>query len=119
MKHVARELAEKAGVPIVPGTKGLVDSEDDALHESERIGYPVILKATSGGGGMGLAVCTSAEEVRAGFQTVRSRGETLFKGCFWRVRGEDGEHRLIDYRFRLFYREVHCRGSPYRSTGVW
>ena len=80
MKHVARELAEKAGVPIVPGTKGLVESEDDALRESGEIGYPVILKATSGGGGMGLAVCYSAEEVKAGFQTVRSRGETLFKG---------------------------------------
>ena len=81
MKHVARELAEKAGVPIVPGTKGLVESEEDALHESERIGYPVMLKATSGGGGMGLVVCSGPEEVRAGFQTVRSRGETLFKSC--------------------------------------
>ncbi|KAI7033019.1 hypothetical protein KC352_g47290, partial [Hortaea werneckii] len=57
VKHVARELAEQAGVPIVPGTKGLVETEDEAIKESERIGYPVMLKATGGGGGMGLVVC--------------------------------------------------------------
>ncbi|KAH9837510.1 putative urea carboxylase [Teratosphaeria destructans] len=79
VKHVARGLAEKAGVPIVPGTKGLVESEEDAVKESESIGFPVMLKATGGGGGMGLVVCHSAEEVRHGFRTVRSRGETLFK----------------------------------------
>ena len=79
VKHVARELAEKAGVPIVPGTKGLVDSVEDALSESERIGYPVMLKATSGGGGMGLVVCKSKDEVKEGFKTVQSRGQALFK----------------------------------------
>jgi len=76
---VARGLAEKAGVPIVPGTKGLVENEDDAIAESERIGFPVMLKATGGGGGMGLVVCHDSAEVREGFNTVRSRGETLFK----------------------------------------
>ncbi|KAK4550704.1 hypothetical protein LTR36_000283 [Oleoguttula mirabilis] len=79
VKHIARELAEKAGVPIVPGTKGLVESEDAAIDESERIGYPVMLKATGGGGGMGLVVCNGSEEVIEGYKTVRSRGETLFK----------------------------------------
>ncbi|KAK3066748.1 hypothetical protein LTR53_016771 [Teratosphaeriaceae sp. CCFEE 6253] len=79
VKHVARELAEKAGVPIVPGTKGLVESEDDAIKESERIGFPVMLKATGGGGGMGLVVCQTPDDVREGFKSVRSRGETLFK----------------------------------------
>lgn len=79
MKHVARDLAEKANVPIVPGTKGLVEGEQDAVKESERIGYPVMLKATGGGGGMGLVVCSGPNEVKEGFKTVRSRGETLFK----------------------------------------
>lgn len=74
IKHVARELAEKAGVPIVPGTKGLVESEEDALKESERLGYPVMLKATAGGGGMGLVVCERSEEVKEGFRMVQSRG---------------------------------------------
>lgn len=79
IKHVARDLAEKAGVPIVPGTKGLVESEEEAISEAERIGLPVMLKATGGGGGMGLVVCHSTSEVKEGFKTVRSRGEALFK----------------------------------------
>ncbi|KAK4999290.1 hypothetical protein LTR66_001654 [Elasticomyces elasticus] len=79
IKHVARDLAEKAGVPIVPGTKGLVESEDDAVKASEDLGYPVMLKATGGGGGMGLVTCNSASEVKEGFKTVKSRGQTLFK----------------------------------------
>jgi urea carboxylase len=74
IKHVARELAAKAGVPIVPGTKGLVNSEDEALKESERLGYPVMLKATAGGGGMGLVVCEKSEDVKEGFRMVQSRG---------------------------------------------
>ena len=82
IKHVARDLAEKAGVPIVPGTKGLVESAEDAIEESERIGFPVMLKATGGGGGMGLVVCHNADDVRQGFETVRSRGQTLFKSKY-------------------------------------
>lgn len=79
IKHTARALAEEANVPIVPGTKGLVENEDVAAQEAERIGFPVMLKATGGGGGMGLITCNKAEEVREGFRMVQSRGETLFK----------------------------------------
>lgn len=79
IKHVARGLAEKAGVPIVPGTKGLVESAEDAVQAADNIGYPVMLKATGGGGGMGLVTCKKAEEVREGFKMVQSRGKTLFK----------------------------------------
>jgi urea carboxylase len=79
IKHTARNLAVKAGVPIVPGTKGLVNSEDEAVQEATQLGYPVMLKATAGGGGMGLLTCTSKQEVRESFRTVQSRGETLFK----------------------------------------
>lgn len=79
IKHTARELAEKANVPIVPGTKGLVENEDAATKEAERIGFPVMLKATGGGGGMGLITCNKVEEVREGFRMVQSRGKTLFK----------------------------------------
>ncbi|KAL1796625.1 hypothetical protein ACET3X_005165 [Alternaria dauci] len=68
VKHTARDLAEKANVPIVPGTKGLVEDEEAAVRESERIGFPVMLKATGGGG-----------EVREGYRMVQSRGKTLFK----------------------------------------
>ncbi|GMG45648.1 unnamed protein product [Aspergillus oryzae var. brunneus] len=73
LKHTARDLATKAGVPIVPGSTGLVTSEEDAVK--------VMLKATAGGGGMGLLTCSSEDEVRESFATVRSRGEALFKNA--------------------------------------
>ncbi|KAK5152106.1 hypothetical protein LTR16_012642, partial [Cryomyces antarcticus] len=79
VKHVARGLAEKAGVPIVPGTKGLVENEEEAVKAAEDLGFPVMLKATGGGGGMGLVTCTTAGEVEEGFKMVKSRGQTLFK----------------------------------------
>lgn len=116
IKHVARELAEKAGVPIVPGTKGLVTSEDDALKESERLGYPVMLKATAGGGGMGLVVCDKAEDVKEGFRMVQSRGTT---------KTSHGSRALTKYRpdivqkRRLIHRKVLPGKSSYRSPGLW
>ena len=79
IKHTARDLAAKAGVPIVPGTKGLIGSEDEAIKESERLGFPVMLKATAGGGGMGLAIAHNVAEVKESFAMVKSRGENLFK----------------------------------------
>ncbi|KAF2202993.1 hypothetical protein GQ43DRAFT_291604 [Delitschia confertaspora ATCC 74209] len=79
VKHVARDLAQKAGLPIVPGTKGLVENEEAAVKAAEELGFPVMLKATGGGGGMGLVTCSRTEEVREGFRTVQSRGKTLFK----------------------------------------
>lgn len=56
IKHTARDLAKKSGVPIVPGTEGLVENEDDAVKQSEMLGYPVMLKITAGGGGSGTII---------------------------------------------------------------
>lgn len=81
IKHTARELAAAADVPIVPGTRGLVESEDEAVTEANKLGYPIMLKATAGGGGMGLLTCQNDDEVRKSFKTVQSRGETLFKNA--------------------------------------
>ncbi len=81
IKHTARELAKKAGVPIVPGTQGLIASEDDAIEESKKLGFPVMLKATAGGGGMGLAIADDVKEVKDSFAMVKSRGENLFKNA--------------------------------------
>jgi len=64
IKHTARDLAARAGVPIVPGTKGLVNSEDEAVQEATQLGFPVMLKATAGGGGMGLITFTSEKSLR-------------------------------------------------------
>ncbi|KAL6715552.1 hypothetical protein ACLMJK_006513 [Lecanora helva] len=81
IKHVARDLATKAGVPVVPGTEGLVASEDEAVNEAQRLGFPVMLKATAGGGGMGLAIAHNITEVKESFTMVKSRGENLFKNA--------------------------------------
>lgn len=68
-KHCARELAETAGVPMLPGS-GLVAGPEDAVAEAERIGLPVMVKATGGGGGIGMTRCGSLEEVRAAYEGV-------------------------------------------------
>ncbi|MEU2587085.1 5-oxoprolinase/urea amidolyase family protein [Streptomyces avermitilis] len=69
-KHTARAAAEAAGVPLAPGT-GLLDSLDEALDAASRIGYPVMLKATGGGGGIGMSACRSAVELAESWERVR------------------------------------------------
>ncbi|KAL8919956.1 MAG: hypothetical protein Q9208_006524 [Pyrenodesmia sp. 3 TL-2023] len=81
LKHTARDLAVKASVPVVPGSDGLISSHEVAVKESERPGFPVVLKATAGGGGMGLATWGIIDEVRNSFATIQSRGEILFKNA--------------------------------------
>lgn len=77
LKHRARELASAAGVPMTPGT-GLLDSLEHALTEAERIGYPVMLKTTAGGGGIGLTRCDDAQALRAAYDSVKRLGEQFF-----------------------------------------
>ncbi|EEA21435.1 hypothetical protein TMatcc_009156 [Talaromyces marneffei ATCC 18224] len=81
LKHTARELAVAAGVPVVPGTQGLLEDEEAAAAAATRLGYPVMLKATAGGGGMGLLACANEAEVRENFNTVISRASSLFKNA--------------------------------------
>ncbi|MCL9999581.1 MAG: urea carboxylase [Erythrobacter sp.] len=77
LKHSARALAEAHGLPLAPGT-GLLTGEDEAAEAAARIGYPVILKATAGGGGIGMRVCESEVAVREGFAAVVRQGEASF-----------------------------------------
>jgi len=77
LKHRARELAAQAGVPMTPGT-GLLDSLDDALAAATKIGYPVMLKSTAGGGGIGLTRCADAQTLRQAWESVRRLGEQFF-----------------------------------------
>ncbi|HWU46749.1 MAG TPA: urea carboxylase [Humibacter sp.] len=76
-KHTARELASLAGVPLLAGT-GLLESADQAVAEAERIGLPVMLKATGGGGGIGMQACSTANQVRDAFDRVARLGEKNF-----------------------------------------
>lgn len=79
LKHTARDLAVAAGVPVVPGTQGLVQDLEEAVRAAERLGFPVMVKATAGGGGMGLQTCEDGGEVRRAFGMVQSRGAALFR----------------------------------------
>lgn len=69
LKHTARDLALKAGVPLLEGT-ALIESIDEAVSAADKIGYPVILKSTAGGGGIGMRICRSAEDLRDCFDAV-------------------------------------------------
>ena len=64
LKHEAREIARKAGVPVVPGSGGLVKNAEEAMDIARDVGWPVMLKATAGGGGMGLVVCRNEDELK-------------------------------------------------------
>ncbi|RDB43856.1 urea carboxylase [Halomonas sp. DQ26W] len=77
LKHTARDLAERAGVPLVPGS-GLLDDVEDAAARAQRIGYPVMLKSTAGGGGIGMQVCADEATLRRAFDSVSGLGERNF-----------------------------------------
>ncbi|MFF3872085.1 5-oxoprolinase/urea amidolyase family protein [Streptomyces sp. NPDC001978] len=69
-KHTARAAAEAAGVPLAPGT-GLLSSVEEARAAAARIGYPVMLKATGGGGGIGMSACHSVDELTEAWERVQ------------------------------------------------
>ncbi|RRZ88146.1 urea carboxylase [Erwinia sp. 198] len=77
LKHRARELAAEAGVPMTPGTP-LLNSLAEALTAADIIGYPVMLKSTAGGGGIGLTRCGDAQALRGAWESVRRLGEQFF-----------------------------------------
>jgi urea carboxylase len=78
LKHTARELAEAAGVPLLPGT-GILANEREATDAALRIGYPVMLKSTAGGGGIGLKQCSDPGELVRAFESVTRLGASHFK----------------------------------------
>jgi acetyl-CoA carboxylase biotin carboxylase subunit len=74
----ARNLMERAGVPVSPGTREPVTDVAEAVTEAERIGYPVMVKAAAGGGGIGMGAAADEAGLRAAFETARSRAERFF-----------------------------------------
>lgn len=80
LKHAARELAEQAGVPLVPGS-GLLADIDAALQAAAVIGYPLMLKSTAGGGGIGLTRCNNEAELIAAFESVQRLGLSFFSNA--------------------------------------
>src|SRR5271155_5261872 len=77
-KEKARQAMKRAKVPILPGSDGVIESEDEALEWAKSVGFPVILKATAGGGGRGMRVVRSADELPGLFQAASSEAANAF-----------------------------------------
>ena len=77
-KNAAREQARKAGVPVCPGSDGIVDSEKSALQIAKKIGYPVMLKAVAGGGGRGMRPAHNDGSLIQAFHAARTEAEKAF-----------------------------------------
>lgn len=78
IKDVAKREMIKADVPVVPGSEGILESVDDALVLANKMGYPVIIKATAGGGGKGIRVARNEEELRNGYLMTEQEAATAF-----------------------------------------
>jgi|SRR5690625_236192 len=77
-KIEARKTMEKAGVPIIPGTRESVDTSEEAIDIAKKIGYPIMLKASAGGGGIGMQIVNSEKELKESFQSNTKRAESFF-----------------------------------------
>ena len=77
-KSAARELMKAAGVPVTPGSDGPVSSVEDVLAAAERVGYPVLLKASAGGGGRGIRRCDSAADLPSAYAEAKAEAKACF-----------------------------------------
>ena len=77
-KAISKQMAKEAGVPVVPGSTGEIEDAKEAATISKEIGYPVLLKAVAGGGGKGMRVCNSEDELAKNFDAVRREAESSF-----------------------------------------
>jgi acetyl-CoA carboxylase, biotin carboxylase subunit len=78
-KSEAKRTMKAAGVPVTPGSEGLIEDEETAIKEAGRIGYPVLIKATAGGGGRGMRVAYNQDELLNAYNTARAEAEAAFK----------------------------------------
>jgi len=106
-KNQARKLAQKAGVPVVPGSEGLITREEDALSRSHEIGYPVLIKAAAGGGGRGMRVASNDASLRSGLNAARQEAEKAFK---------DGSVYLEKYIEQPRHVEVQILGDQHGNV---
>src|SRR6202521_2143820 len=93
LKHLARDLARQSGLPLLPGS-GLLTSLDEARVEAARIGYPVMLKSTAGGGGIGMQLCRSESELSGAYASVERLARSNFSdgGLFLEKYIEQARH---------------------------
>ncbi len=106
-KATARETMMKAGVPVIPGSEGILQSYEEAEKTAEKIGYPVMLKATAGGGGKGMRAVWSKEELKKAWETARQEAKAAF--------GNDGmymEKLIVEPR----HIEIQIIGDQYGNA---
>jgi acetyl-CoA carboxylase biotin carboxylase subunit len=106
-KNQARKLAKEAGVPVVPGSEGLIEREEAAVALAGTMGYPVLIKAAAGGGGRGMRVVREAAALRAALSSARQEAEKAFK---------DGSVYLEKYIERPRHVEVQILGDRHGNV---
>ncbi|WLR56392.1 acetyl-CoA carboxylase biotin carboxylase subunit [Mesobacillus subterraneus] len=108
-KDVARETMKKANVPIVPGSQGIIESTKDAVSLANDIGYPVIIKATAGGGGKGIRVARTEQEMIKGINITQQEAMTAFgnPGVYIEKYIEDFRHVEIQVLADSYGNTIH------------
>jgi len=94
IKDVAKSTMKAAGVPVVPGSEGIVETVEEAVKIAETIGYPVLIKATAGGGGKGIRIARDEEELTNGVSITQQEAATAFgnSGVYLEKFVEDFRH---------------------------
>ena len=106
-KDRAKQLARKAGVPTVPGSDGIVATPEEALKFAHVVGYPVLIKAASGGGGRGMRVARNDNNLTSGFTQAQQEAEAAFK---------DGSVYLEKYLEQPRHIEVQVLGDKHGNV---
>src|SRR6202789_2143420 len=78
LKHTARAIAQECGVPLLPGT-GVLSGLEEALLEADKLGFPVMLKSSAGGGGIGMRVCHAPDQLRDAYESVVRLSQNSFR----------------------------------------
>jgi acetyl-CoA carboxylase biotin carboxylase subunit len=109
IKDVARKTMESAGVPIVPGSDGIIKDYAEGIQIAEEIGFPVIIKATAGGGGKGIRVAHDQDELKKGIKITQQEAETAFgdPGVYLEKFIEDFRHVEIQIMADIFSNVIH------------
>jgi acetyl-CoA carboxylase, biotin carboxylase subunit len=97
-KSTAKKTMQRAGVPTIPGSEGLIESEDQALKVAEKVGYPVMVKATAGGGGRGMRFCSSPSELLRLLKAAQGEAEAAFGNAGVYIEKVIEEPRHIEFQ---------------------
>ncbi|MDO6654795.1 acetyl-CoA carboxylase biotin carboxylase subunit [Anaerobacillus sp. 1_MG-2023] len=108
-KDVARATMEEAGVPVVPGSDGIIETKEEALELANEMGYPIIIKATAGGGGKGIRVVHEEEELIKAINMTQQEAEKAFgnPGVYIEKFIEDFRHIEIQIIADLYGNVIH------------